>query len=167
MTQLWIAHLRWAILSTSFIRIAHPNYNISFHSFCLIKGGTPSITYDSHHNCFDILKIFHFRSGTRRWPCLHLSDGSAWSPQVSDHSGATEDSSELSSASPFLCHIWKTNLGRWTGSEKKNISHHGEIKRFGVEWKGKTTIGRFLRSRKVQGWQVEQIKLKSCCFGSG
>ena len=62
-----IAHLRiapwWAILSTSFIRIAHPNYNISFHSVCLIKGGTPSITYDPHHNCFDILKIFHLGVG--------------------------------------------------------------------------------------------------------
>ena len=38
----WWAILRWAILSTSFIRIAHPNYNITFHSVCLISGGSYS-----------------------------------------------------------------------------------------------------------------------------
>ena len=35
-----IAHLRiapwWAILSTSFIRIAHPNYNISLVSLAIV-----------------------------------------------------------------------------------------------------------------------------------
>ena len=33
------AILRWAILSPSVIRIAHPNYDTIFHPACFIKGG--------------------------------------------------------------------------------------------------------------------------------
>ena len=35
----WGAILRWAILSLSVIRIAHPNYDTIFHPACFIKGG--------------------------------------------------------------------------------------------------------------------------------